>query len=219
MTAVLPEVETITFLRRELFSKGYKFVPVLTGEKKTLKKGWTEDARRLTVEDAVKIDPAYQNTGILCDGLRAIDIDCDDPDTAPQVLSLALRMLGPAPVRTRSNSPRLLLVYRAENGSPKKRTETQLEVLGHGQQFVAFGGHPSGASYEWYEGSPLSVSRNQLTMVSEKQLNDFIEAYYSLTRFAPPPAKARWGNGSLVSVWSSPLDHHPVRVCGIRTDF
>ena len=55
-------------------------------------------------------------------------------------------------------------------------------------------------------------------MVSEKQLNDFIEAYYSLTRFAPPPAKARWGNGSLVSVWSSLVDYLKVHIFETRTD-
>ena len=63
------------------------------------------------------------NTGILCDdGLRAFDIDVEDPAKVKELEELAVFHLGCAPVRYRDNSPRILLLYRAAEGSPPKRS-------------------------------------------------------------------------------------------------
>jgi putative DNA primase/helicase len=176
-TGASSEVRTI---RAQLFSNEYGIVPVLTGQKKTDREAWPEQARHQTAEDVAEVDPAYMNTGILCDGLRAVDIDCDDPDVAARVRSLAVEMLGPAPIRTRSDSPRVLLLYCAAEGSPHKQVvegqDGKIEVLGHGQQFVAFGRHPDGDDYEWPDDSPLTTSRDLLPTVTEQQMEDFLAA-------------------------------------------
>ena len=166
--------------RAQLFRNGFRVVPVRTGEKRPVHKGWTEKARRQTADDLQNPDAAGRNTGILCDELRAVDIDCDDAAVAAQVRSHALTNLGTAPVRTRSNAPRSLLVYRAAEGSPAKLkiegTFGSIEILGHGQQFVAFGMHTSDVPYEWFEGSPLTIPRASLTAVTERQIKDFMDA-------------------------------------------
>ena len=65
---------------------------------------------------------------------------------------------GTTIIRTRENSARCLLVYRAAEGLPRKRRlvgashtddhACKIEVLGKGQQFVAYGRHPSGVELQ-----------------------------------------------------------------------
>jgi hypothetical protein len=129
-----------------------------------------------------------RNTGILCDGLRAIDMDVDDADHVAELRNLANLHLGPAPMRWRHNSNRCLLLYRAEEGEPLKvvheginhdpeGASSRIEVLGRGQQFVAFGTHQSGAEIEWWdELSPGQFCRDDLPAVTENQISAFLRA-------------------------------------------
>src|SRR5208282_3355759 len=102
--------------------------------------------------------PHALNTGIWCSGLRAIDIDVDNPTLAKACQSAAVEMLGEAPIRIRSGSPRCTILYRAAEGEPPKRTLPgtlrKVEVLGRGQQFVAFGRHYTGSELEWFPDPP-----------------------------------------------------------------
>ena len=117
------------------------------------------------------------NTGILCDGLRVIDIDVDDPVLAAQIVELSKSILGPAPMRSRSNSPRCALPYRAAVGSPPKLVtagiEGKVEVLGLGQMFVAFGVHWSGEPFTWTPNAPGEMHFDELVSVTEEQIEAF----------------------------------------------
>ena len=89
----------------------------------------------------------------------------------------AMMILGsPGVVRFRANSPRLLLLYRAIEKQPRKRMlkgeKGKIEILGHGQQFVAFGQHPDGAHYEWDAELP---ERDSLPTASEDQITAFFK--------------------------------------------
>jgi putative DNA primase/helicase len=179
-STLISGIDEVKRLRAQLSRNGFFIVPVETGGKRPLQGGWTDRARRQIPEDLEVVNPKCQNTGILCDGLRVVDVDCDDPAIAARVRSLALEKLGTAPVRTRSNASRSLLVYRAAEGSPSKQkiegTFGAVEILGHGQQFVAFGMHTSDVPYEWLDSSPLTISRASLTGVTEPQISDFMNA-------------------------------------------
>lgn len=183
-TAILhPDFHTaILQCRRTLWGNGFRPVPVRTGEKVPAEPQWPERAR---------IDPppciaggvlsaTTLNTGILCDGLRVIDADIDHAETAEAAWRLATDMLGEVPVRFRHGSCRFLLVYRAAEGEPRKcalkGARGAVEVLGRGNQFVAYGQHPSGAEYEWSDGSPEARHRDSLPAVTEKQVSEFLEA-------------------------------------------
>lgn len=135
------------------------------------------------------------NTGILCDGLRAVDIDIDHQGLSDTVVALAWSLLGGAPVRGRGYSPRRLLLYRAAFGEPRKRsvhsTGGTVEVLGHGQQFVAYGGHPSGNSYTWEPSDWLDYGRGCLTPITEEQVTRFLDAVAALPPL--PPGARLWG--------------------------
>jgi hypothetical protein len=193
----------VSRLRDLLWANGWRPLPVLSGGKAPLGANWPELARR-NPPDVLAYQPVPHalNTGLLCDGMRAIDLDIEDPAVADAVHSLASTMLGPTPVRTRDNSPRRLLPYRASDGQPLKRVLAgrlgKIEVLGRGQQFVAYGTHPSGAALQWLQGGPDSVAYPNIPEVTEEALSAFLAAAAPLIGAEPePPARPRGaGNGA-----------------------
>jgi len=82
--------------------------------------------------------PNALNTGILCDGFRVIDVDVDNPKLAGEIKALAVSTFGETSIRTRGNSPRCALIYRAVEGQPPKISVTgkfgKVEILGAGNQ-------------------------------------------------------------------------------------
>jgi hypothetical protein len=83
-----------------------------------------------------------------------------------------------------------LLCYRTDAPFEKLATpemflpdgqKVQVEILGDGQQFVAFGTHPAtGAPYSWGDRSPLSVPLAELPVISRDLAAAFIAAAQSL---------------------------------------
>jgi hypothetical protein len=169
---IAPDIATVASLRARLWDAGFRPVPVLTKDKAPLGRDWLNRARQ-DPPDCLRFSPVPHalNTGILCDGLRAIDIDVDDPAVAARCRALIIHHLGEAPLRSRQNSPRCLLLYRAPEGAPSKLVLAgkagKIEVLGKGQQFVAFGLHTSGAELEWFPDAPGSELRDALPAASE----------------------------------------------------
>jgi hypothetical protein len=182
----------IQALRKRLWENLFRSVEVKTGSKVPAGKDWPERSRQNPPE-AVNNWPSADalNTGILCDGLIAVDLDIDDAVIVSQLVAAANHFLGSAPTRTRSDSPRILILYRASEGEPKKRNVEgqfgKIEVLGHGQQFVAFGIHPDGAVYEW-DGSLDTFHRDKLTPVTQEALMAFLCAVAPLIGAKPPEA-------------------------------
>ena len=178
--------------RIALVRNSFAPVPIVTDGKRPTETGWPDRARALLQPGAEVPAPAPDalNTGIECSGLRPLDLDIDDPATAEAVRALARQMLGDTIARVRDNSPRCLLPYRAAEGEPRKRvligTGGKIEALGTGQQFVAFGTHPSGAPLEWEPIGPDSVARDRLPTISEAQLAGFLAAAAPLIGASAP---------------------------------
>jgi putative DNA primase/helicase len=169
----------IADLRTTLWKAGYRPVVLYSNDKRPWGNDWANRARWSTPE-AVTVVPTADlaNTGILADGLRAVDIDVDDIDRAEELKRLARTMLGAAPVRYREGSPRTTWLYRAAEGEPCKRSVSnkaageKVEVLGRGQQFMCNGMHPSGEPVRWQG----LVGRAELTPVTEDAVGAFLEA-------------------------------------------
>jgi Bifunctional DNA primase/polymerase, N-terminal len=168
--------ESVRSFRKRCIAKGYKPIPVRSQSKQPVGKQWQQGAQ----EDQLLIVEAKSlNTGILAAGLRCFDIDVDDERTAGLIGKLIRQRFPGAIVRRRRNSPRVLIVVCAAAGQPGKRLKKgdhgKLEVLGAGQQFVAHGTHPSGATYEWENGQgPDTVPIHQLPAATEEQVNELL---------------------------------------------
>jgi hypothetical protein len=180
--------------RARLWAGGFRPISVKNFDKAPIGKEWGNKAR-LDPPESIKFDPVSHalNTGILCDGLRAIDLDIDDKELAAQCRSIVVDRFGEAPIRCRQNSPRCLILYRAAEGQPKKvtlaGTRGKVEVLGHGQQFIAFGQHPSKATLEWFPDAPGAATLDTLPAVSEDALLGLLADLAPLID-APPPRRS-----------------------------
>lgn len=170
------DLASLASLRIRLWDAGFRPLALHSSDKRPFGDAWQDRARRDPPEAATMLPSiGALNTGILCDGLRALDIDCDDSDLAQRIEDEATARFGLAPVRWRGNSGRRLLVYRATEGEPPKRvlagTEgRKLEVLGRGQQFHAYGTHPSGAALHWRPEPLDELRRDILPAITEAQV-------------------------------------------------
>lgn len=199
-TDTIKKQHAVWRLRLHLALNGYRPVALLNNEK--FPKGasaveWTINARRDPPDACCQIaNPTLLNTGILCDTLRAIDIDVDDPAKAQIILEYLLSNFGCAPIRYRTNSPRLLLLYASDNDPSKLTirdktiTTDAVEILGHGNQFAADGMHPSGVPYLWRNGSPETVQRAELISLSDHQVETFAAFCASVLGIQAPTVRS-----------------------------
>jgi hypothetical protein len=180
----------VTEIRLLMHLRGYRPLRIKNGYKQPFDKDWPVNARRnppLCVIEPLSFE--HLSTGMMCDGLRIVDIDIEDQARADQVVTLAEDMLGSAPMRYRANSHRAALLYRAADGEPRKasiigrelKTEDQaqvqpdkVEILGYGQQLHVDGLHPSGELLQWDGGSPWESDRADLASVTEDQVMAFL---------------------------------------------
>ncbi|HEY0420330.1 MAG TPA: VapE domain-containing protein [Acetobacteraceae bacterium] len=192
----------LTPLRLRLRANGYPPVPVSgpgmhinSAGKRPVMKDWRQvclGAGENKVRRWTTAEPGCTNTGILCDQLAAVDIDVPVPSLAEQIEAMAVTMLGETPLRRVGRAPKVLLVYRTTLPLPKMLTpelilpdgtKTQVEILGAGQQFVAYGIHPdTGQEYEWTESGPDVVSLTELPEATEAALREFVAAVETMLR-------------------------------------
>ena len=196
-----PDTSAVLALRKKLWSQGYRPVPLYSPNqdkaadgtpippnsrgKRPFGRDWGGEARcDPPAATTFPADGRALNTGILGDKLRLVDIDVDDAIKAEQIRLAAVKHFGETPcIRTRANSPRGAMVYRAADGEPPKRSISgeygKLEILGRGQQLLAYGRHPSGAELQWST-DPRDVSFDALPAVTEEQVTAFLDAVRSI---------------------------------------
>ncbi|WP_372624350.1 phage/plasmid primase, P4 family [Falsiroseomonas sp.] len=184
------DIEAVHVLRANLWRHGFRPVAVCNPDdpgnspgKRPVGHAWQERARRDPPEAAAIAPPSASalNTGILCDRLRAVDVDCEREGIVAEICRRAETRFGVGLTRKRVNSARVLLLFRAAaitGPMPGKRslqgTHGAVEVLGKGQQFVAFGRHHSGAVLEWEPLGPDQVPVHALPAITEEQLTAFL---------------------------------------------
>ena len=96
--------------------------------------------------------------------------------------------------RCRANSGRTLLLYRAADPTAKKKAvagpdRQKVELLGHGQQAVCYGRHPSGAELTWPDGGPLDTDLAAVASITEAQVDAFLTAVAPVLGAPPYGAK------------------------------
>lgn len=187
----MSEFITRDFLARHgaaLVDQGYTVVPIQQGKKAPGFDGWqkakaTKDQVRQWLEDGFR----NAGVGILTKYTCAIDIDCLDEPTALKFEQWCVENVAPTCVRI-GKPPKRLLLYRTTEPFRKRRStvfvdewgdKQLIEVLGDGQQFVAFHIHPdTGKPYEWIDGkSPLNIRSSDLPELSADQIEALIEAF------------------------------------------
>lgn len=179
-----------------LVDNGYQVVPIQPGKKAPGFHGWQKtQSSREKVKEWLSDGFEQAGVGILTRFTCAIDIDCRDDDAALYFERWCHKNIGPAPVRI-GKAPKRILVYRTIEPFRKRQSnlyidqfgdEQRIELLGDGQQFVAFHIHPeTGKPYRWVDGrSPLTIPAKELVEIKNSQLEDLIDHFETYASTQP----------------------------------
>ena len=179
-------------LGASLVNHGFAILPIQPGSKKPgVYRGkawhdypqWSRHCERDTTDNEVDIWADWPQAGIGVAAGRVIGIDIDVAHSEPLALSieaLAKRMLGDTPAVRIGRAPKRLLVYRA--AQPFKGFKyPPIEVLGLGQQFLAYGIHPDTEQpYHWPVQSLAELRLDDLPAITEAQAREFAKDAYLL---------------------------------------
>lgn len=190
---------------RTLLANGYLIVPIRRGEKRPAIDGWQK--ARLGVGDLSRYPD--HGVGVLCgqgaQPIVGVDIDISHPVIGPALIAWCQEHLGYGGERVGA-APRILLAYRAaEAGWAKgnsisffdpldpvkpsgKENAQQVEILGLGQQFVAYHEHPdTHADYEWVDlmGGLEYLRADDLPVVTSAQIEALLAEVARLVRETP----------------------------------
>lgn len=188
----------------ELIDNGYNVVPIQVGKKAPGFDGWQKArSTKPQLEQWVEGGHKWAGVGILTKHTPAIDIDVYDEDVVDKIEDWIRFNIGDAPVRI-GQAPKRLMVFQTDEPFRKMRSTVYedewgdkhlIEVLGDGQQFVAYHIHPdTNRPYEWpNDDNPVNTKANDLTSLSSEQIDDLI-AYFDELALAEgwvPVKKAR----------------------------
>jgi hypothetical protein len=175
--------DPLATLRRDLLAGGYE--PILTDGKRPVETNWQKGSitpERLAAAEVAF--PSARNTGLRTGRLVGGDIDLTDRAHAIEIEKIFNKTLGGTPFQ-RIGSKGCLLCYRNETPIAKitigTRDKRLVEILGSGQQFIAYGVHPlTGTEYEWPNdflgGEPVQTALSDLAAVTPEQLHDAAHA-------------------------------------------
>lgn len=199
-------------IRRTLIRNGY--IPVPVDGKRPKIKGWSNFKPKLEqIEGQARRFSDHTNTGILCGEVVAIDIDVPDAEAAAHLGSLVLSLPGAdSAIQRIGRAPKTTFVFRASSSRRKTATkkyavnghDCQVEILGSGQQFVAFGIHPdTGSAYQWVGPSPLEILFADLPEIEPSAIDAFVrEADTYLANIGTPLIKKAEPQSSSTDVGS-----------------
>lgn len=182
--------------RLRLLAQGYLPIPVTSPDlldrqsgKKPVLSNWANitELRPEDIEIWASRYPGAANTGVVCGRIVAVDIDVDDENLAVAFVNQTSEVFGVyVPIRV-GRPPRALMVFRTHTPFKKLCSRSfvlpcgagaRLEILGHGQQFVAAGVHPGTLRpYEWKGLSIFDIPADELPMIDDGRARQLIELF------------------------------------------
>ncbi len=187
-------LEAEGFLKRHgahLIDLGYPIVPIKPGEKHPGFKGWsTIKATHAHHKRWVSNGFAEGGVGVLSCHYPAGDLDVKDPEVVAQLVAWCDAHIGPTVQRV-GEAPKTLLAFRTDEPFAVIRSKKyrdflglthKVEVLGDGQQYVAYAIHPgTGKPYEWVtEKSLLDVAPHELPLITVETAQALVDYFESI---------------------------------------
>jgi len=180
----------------KLVDAGYRIIPIMPGTKRPGRYDgerwgdlarWTEVTAQSFHVDIWSKWPGC-GIGILTGDVVAIDIDVLDQQVAIEVGNVFQKKLGQTDLIRIGKSPKALYLYRTLEPFSKISLHP-IEVLGQGQQFVAYAIHPDTSKpYEWPFEAPHEIPLERLPLVTREQVLEAAEEAY---KALPPPLRKR----------------------------
>lgn len=193
-------------------ANGFEIIPIKPGTKRPPFKEW-EDIRAnpRKLERWLEHGRGDHGVGILARKTPLVDIDCRDPEIVKQMVRFTQKLLGPTLQRI-GFAPKTGLLYRTDKPFPKVNSKVfidpdnpvdkdgktlahKLEVLGDGQQFVAFAIHPDTREpYRWIDKkAPHTFSWEDLPEITREDglaIADHFESLMTEAGYVPKKGTA-----------------------------
>ena len=175
----------------KLLDLGYPIVPIMPGSKYPGFDGWqSTEANETLLAKWLSNGHAKSGVGVLTRTVPAVDLDVHDPEIIEQLIAWCEQHIGPTVQRV-GRAPKTLLVYRTETPFRKVQSATytdfldqkhKVEILGDGQQFVAYAVHPDTQKpYTWTSAETLAdVPRDSLPVITEAQARELVAYFESI---------------------------------------
>jgi hypothetical protein len=175
-----------------LVALGYRIVPLPPGSKGPKRKGWPQfDPDAAQVRQWYMNGSANDGIGILARYTPAIDVDILDPQAAQEMSDLVDGIFPGQALMTRTGrAPKFLIPFRSDDPFKKLSSgvytdgtnDHKVEILGDGQQWVAYHVHPeTGLPYEWWDGlgdvGILGSAQSELPTLSRSDAQRVIDAF------------------------------------------
>ena len=173
---------------KTLTDQGYLIVPIQVGKKAPGVDSWQKlRSTKSQVDDWLAGGHRWSGVGIQTARTPAIDLDIRDEDVAARMEAVVREVAGDGLLRI-GKAPKRLLCFRTDEPFRKMSSakyedewgdQHQVEVLGDGQQFVAFHRHPdTGKPYTWPTGdSPLNIAHDHLPVLTVDQAQEIISRF------------------------------------------
>jgi hypothetical protein len=181
--------------------QGYDIVFIRPGEKRPFGKEW-EKTKHGPKRLAAALAAGREDFGV---GIKTkltplVDIDCYDPEIVDHMIAFTEETVGPSLQRV-GMAPKTGLLYRADKPFPKTQSrvfiddegrQVKLEVLGDGQQFVAFHIHPdTNEPYRWKDKRhPANTAADELETIVRDQAMELVREFEKLCREKGWPEKS-----------------------------
>ena len=183
---------TSTEARTRLVQNDY--VPIPCNGKAPVLKEWQKRTETSAgdIDIWAKTYPNATNTGILCTHCPTLDVDILDPDAVDAAVRLVherfegrgrimqrygLRPKVAIPFRTDIPFAKIKVLLTAPDGAVGKK----IELLAEGQQVVVHGIHPDTREpYQWLDGTPGSVKRDELPPITEVEAQTLVNDVVAL---------------------------------------
>lgn len=178
----------MSFLDRALalHANGYTVVPIRPGEKRPGEDGWVHTRpSEKQIKKWAAGDYKNGNVGINTHNCPAVDIDVYNEEFAVSFGQYVIDRFGATCVRV-GRYPKRLIMFRTDEPFRKLqatytdgKTAHKLEILGAGQQFVAYGVHPeTKKEYQWIDlEEPTEVDIDSLPLLTLEAANELLEEF------------------------------------------
>jgi len=213
----------MNFLDRglKLLENGYRIIPIPRGHKRAVEDGWENfNATERDIRRWAAGRYRNGNIGILCEETPTVDLDIYDATMAEAMEAWVLREFGETCVRV-GQAPKRLLVFRTDRPFRKMscvyndgKRDHGVEILGHGQQFVAYGIHPdTGQDYTWTSlDEPLTCPVSSLPTLSPEEADIILDKFEAMAKVRGWTRKRRSGARELLDDTDAFERYKPVLV-------
>lgn len=181
----------------KLLERGYEIIPIAVGKKAPGFDDWSKTkSTKKQLKEWLENGHDRDGVGILTTNTPFIDLDIRNEQIALEAEAKVIELIGEGPLRI-GFAPKRGLLFRTDKPFTKKRTNKyidewgdlhQIEILGQGQQFVAYHIHPDTMRpYDWpaeeidedgevvQAGGPYSIDAEDLPLLTEDQLTELID--------------------------------------------